>query len=818
MTAAACFAPIVVETGQAIELAMQRLWLTGRILPAGARLTVQHVFRSAETKPIEVIYSFPLPRDAALRRFRITGDGFEAHSEWKETEEAVKAYEEGVARGSLAALARQYGDGVENLTVGNIQPGEQIAVYLELIAGVELRDAGFRFRFPFTLAPAYHARARMAVVDREGEMELPADEFGDVILPRFREDPSALHQVGFELSVESGLEIDELGSPSHAVRVKRHGSEASRVTLAAEKDIPNRDLVLDAHYRETRPQVLAGFPKDGKGRFAAILPSTSFGAKTESPRRVVILLDRSGSMQGAPIAQAAKAIEACLAALAETDFFGLVAFDDRIEMCDTHLLPGTRHNRDRAHRFLETIRARGGTELAAGFQKAVELLERGGGDVLILTDGQVAGTERILADARKTNTRLHCLGIGSASQDRFLALLARETGGVSRFVTPSERVDLPAVDLFAPIGRPLAAGLKVTGNVQPEPPAAVFGGAPVLLFGEIGEGEKVEVSWDGGGALSLPVAFSGSETGETVWLLQGARLITDWESRYPSEEVLAPVEKRRQSRVAARLRDLSRQYGLASREVSLVAVVERKGDRAGQLPETRVVPTGMAQDTRFGAYFPRPGMPLAYALSAAGQDPSTRMLNRRLAMAPNPAALPISTGAPRPPEPGEFTRMFGSAAPPVHPRHRATIAPPPSQADAPGAPPFFQSLLRRKRGHAASAQTESPEDALLALASAMDSDGGMPGRNEKDRALASVLALLAFVSHGHTPSSGAFRSHVARLVAFLESLSGLDASKRLLAEKAIEAARQGQAPPGDWLRLAQAGGDQWLALGKALAE
>ena len=52
-------------------------------------------------------------------------------------------------------------------------------------------------------------------------MELPADEFGDVILPGFREDPSALHQVGFELSIASHLELDEIGSPSHAVRVKQ---------------------------------------------------------------------------------------------------------------------------------------------------------------------------------------------------------------------------------------------------------------------------------------------------------------------------------------------------------------------------------------------------------------------------------------------------------------------------------------------------------------------------------------------------------------------------------------------------------------------
>src|SRR6266498_3323391 len=108
----ACFAPLVAATGKTVELAMQRLWLTGQVLPAGARLTVQHVFRSGEDQPLEVIYSFPLPRDAALRRFRISGEGFEAQSELQETEAAVKAYEQGIAQGSLSALARQYGDGV----------------------------------------------------------------------------------------------------------------------------------------------------------------------------------------------------------------------------------------------------------------------------------------------------------------------------------------------------------------------------------------------------------------------------------------------------------------------------------------------------------------------------------------------------------------------------------------------------------------------------------------------------------------------------------------------------------------------------------
>src|ERR1022692_4724737 len=61
-----------------------------------------------------------------------------------------------------------------------------------------------------------------------------------------------------------------------------------------------------------------------------------------------IVLDRSGSMQGAPLAQAKKAIEACLAALSGEDWFGMVAFDDRVETMDSSLQPGSREHRERA--------------------------------------------------------------------------------------------------------------------------------------------------------------------------------------------------------------------------------------------------------------------------------------------------------------------------------------------------------------------------------------------------------------------------------------------------------------------------------------
>jgi Ca-activated chloride channel family protein len=735
------------------------------VLPVGGRLVVQHVFRSDEERPLEVIYSFPLPRDATLRAFRITGDGFEAHSELKQTEEAVRAYEKGIADGSLSVLARQYGDGLVNLTVGNVRPRETVTVYLEILAGVEARDDGFRFRFPFTLAPAYHSKMRAAAAGAEGEMELPADEFGDLILPRFRQDVSSLHEVGFELSLLHQLPLDEIGSPSHSIKVKQNTTGPTRVALAREKDVPNRDLVLDVRFKESKAQVLAGPSSDGKRSFATVVPSTLFGQNTGSPRRIVMLLDRSGSMQGEPITQARKAIEACLATLTEEDSFGLMVFDNSVEAMHSALVLATREQRERARTFLNHTDARGGTELAEGVHQAAGVLG-GEGDILIITDGQVFGTEKILAEARATGIRISCLGIGSASQDRFLSLLARETGGVSRFVTARERVDLSAVDLFASMGRPVASGLRANGSVHPELPRSVFAGSPVLLYGEMetNSGDCVELIWDGG-RMALEVPAGDPETGEVVRLLRGSRLISDWEIRYPSEEAVAPLERRQQGRVAVRLLELSKMYGLASREMSLVAVVKRQGDRPGELPETRVVPVGMPEDTSFPAYFRGPADQIHLSAYRASQ----------------------------------FSASMVPDAP-----CKATPA------------PFSPAPLYSLRPRASTADITASNADLVDLAAMLEPDGGMPGDNLGARAARTIAAVLAFVAGGHTLTMGAFRLHLTRLAGFLKSLSLASESEARLIERVVDAASDGKVPPGPWLVLAREPGTRWKQIEEAL--
>ena len=741
--AAQCF-KVVTAQGKPLKLVMQELSLTGHVLPVGARLIVRHVFCSSEPKPVEAVYAFGLPRDAALRQFRIQGKDFEVHSELHDVKKATEIYEAGIQDGSLSALARQYGDGLVNLSIGNLRPDEEVSVFLEILAGVENQDDEYRFRFPFSLAPSYHSTARMAEAEPGvGEIELPEDRFGDLLLPKFRRSSERLHQIGFELTVESPGSNTEVGSPSHAIRVRPEGKEMLRISNGRDGEVPNRDLIIDVRHSAAEPMVFTGLDKQNRGQLAAEIPASCIGVPTEEPISVVMLLDRSGSMSGPPIQQARKAAKACLAALSPEDNFGIVLFDDSVNQFMPNLLQANKQNRNSAHKFLKKYEARGGTELRKGLLSARSLFNRPGGDLLVITDGQVFETESILEEAREMGHRVHVLGIGSASQDRFLALLARETGGTSRFLTARERVDLGALELFSAIGNPVAEGIKLssTGSLQistaPEPPSHAFTGSPLVVWGESnGPGSGLlELTWKKPKPGSINVPFRIPEVtveiAETLRLLRGARLLTDLDSRVVSGR--GAERKRQVRRIEERMRKLSEEFQLASRQKALVAVLRREGDKPGKLPATRIVPVGMPEDVAFGNYF-----------GDFAED--WRVLSKRIGSVPTATLGLVSAGEFRAPAQARSLKFT-----PTLSKVRE----------------FFSAGPESSEELEMQAITQDP---LVELAALVEPDGGMPGASLVERALRTLLTLLCFRAEERARQRSIFKRHAKKMTAFMKSL------------------------------------------------
>lgn len=635
------------RTNDPIPLAMQRLHLAGRVTPAGAFLQVIHTFecKGDAAKPLEAIYISMLPRDAALKRFKIKGDGFEKESELKPRPEARKEYEEGVQAGHLSSLCEVNPDGLVSLTVGQIRPGEKIQVILEVVAGVDVRDRDFRFRFPLTLSPSYHPQVSPSTTPEGVRLELPEDLFGDLVLPEFKKDATGLHGISFSIRCEPGGDLLGISSASHRVTTKLLEDGSAEVSLAGLEDKPNRDLILDVQSREAATTVFLDknkasmhkdenapkLPKDAPAWMISV-PSSLIPPMKGQKRRLCLVVDRSGSMGGGRMERAKQALSAVLSGLDAKDEFGIVAFDNTPEIFHDVMVEATSQHRKVADKFLSQIDARGGTELALGLAEGIRVLD-GEGDILLITDGDVWNTGQVIEAMAKCKAKVHVLGVGDATQDRFLSSLARRTGGVQRMVTASEDVAGAAMELFNAVGTPVRRKVKATVKfrskaTQTHKVGDIWSGRPVIIVDD-GSNKAVPtgvtLSWKGGSSM-LGVSVQRKTPTGLVALLDAGRKVQDLESTLDTTKEGDP------SRVSLErdLKNVSVAYGLASRVMSLVAVVKRVGDQKDKEMDQQVVPVGAPEEMVTKGGMLNPHDVLKSAMNGSNGPHIRRMVTRSL--------------------------------------------------------------------------------------------------------------------------------------------------------------------------------------------
>lgn len=155
------------------------------------------------------------------------------------------------------------------------------------------------------------------------------------------------------------------------------------------------------------------------------------------PIDVVCVIDKSGSMGGAPLESVKAAVAHLLRLAGPDDRIGVVAFDDSVEL----VLSLDHHDIDRATDRVAAITTGGMTNLSGGWLKGIEMLESHGRDdalcrVIVLTDGQANVGETnvdrlasIASGARSKDITTSTIGFGADHDERLLSLLADAGSG-----------------------------------------------------------------------------------------------------------------------------------------------------------------------------------------------------------------------------------------------------------------------------------------------------------------------------------------------------------------------------------------------------
>ncbi|MCX6618079.1 MAG: VWA domain-containing protein [Acidobacteria bacterium] len=157
---------------------------------------------------------------------------------------------------------------------------------------------------------------------------------------------------------------------------------------------------------------------------------------------VVLVLDKSASMDGAKMAMTREAGRAAIALLRPTDKVGVIAFDSAFRWVVPMSPAG---DMARISQLIESIVADGGTSiypaLEAGFQ-AIRQESAGRKHIILMTDGWSTPGEfgPLAQQAAREHVTISTLGVGQEVNRQLLETLAREARGKSYFVEQAERI------------------------------------------------------------------------------------------------------------------------------------------------------------------------------------------------------------------------------------------------------------------------------------------------------------------------------------------------------------------------------------------
>jgi Ca-activated chloride channel family protein len=241
------------------------------------------------------------------------------------------------------------------------------------------------------------------------------------------------------------------------------------------------------------------------------------GAAERAPARLEVVLDRSASMSDGRLEAALTALDALVARLDPTDRFGLVVFDDEVNI----VVPaGPLSDKQAVREALRRVRTGGTTNLSGGYLRGLQEARRaageGGATLLLLSDGHAnagvtdaAELESIAANARRHGVSTGTLGLGLGYDEVLMAGVARGGTGNHHFAEEGDtagRLIAGEIDgLLSQTAQAASLIIRPSGDVtglrlwNDLPSTAIEGGVMVELgdfYG--GETRKIVVS------LSVP--------------------------------------------------------------------------------------------------------------------------------------------------------------------------------------------------------------------------------------------------------------------------------------------------------------------------
>ena len=573
-----------------------------------ADVRLSQTFRNPGRQWREAVYVFPLPAKASVYGLTMMAGERLIRGEIREKEVARQQYAKARSEGRKVARVDQQRPNLFTTHLANIPPGESIAIDLSYQQPVRYQSGEFELRLPTTLTPRYMPGkvVRDGATAWQGGWASPTTAVPDAdrisphtVLP---EDVAAgSHQATITMSIRAGLPVSRVSSPGHQLASNWNGNSVA-VTTSAGSFAMDRDLVVRwAPARGMTPSA-AVFQQQWQGEsylLAMMIPGLE--SDQQMARELVFVIDTSGSMAGESIAQAKQSLLRGLDTLGPDDLFNVIQFNSQTASLFIDPVPASGNNLARARRYVRSLEAEGGTEMASALDAALNQRKSGAvsqtpdgvqrlRQVVFITDGSVGNESALFQriEQQLGDTRLFTVGIGSAPNMYFMREAARFGRGTHTAINSRSDLERRLAELFGKMQSAVLTNIRMEWpdasaqqSARPHRIGDLFRGEPLgqVVRGQAPQGD-LQVSGilpDGSTwqqSLSLEQAASGKGL-HRVWARQQIDALLD--AHTLGKDPQAPAR----GDIATRVTALGLEHDLITPYTSFLAV-----DRTPSRPES----------------------------------------------------------------------------------------------------------------------------------------------------------------------------------------------------------------------------------------